>query len=500
MTEQKTPPRLDCCPNEIIESVVVLLAFPDICNLRLVSRLISVKVVQEHFKSFYKKKHVDLTEESLQALQYNTVNKGRLGCLVEELTLVGIVNNTLGLEAILRKKTNSVTEHNGPMFMTTEVRCTDEELTQAQNDLNILKQRTVDQKYLIESALAVDLLATAFTNLANNAKHLPIPNIKLGISIFRQDATTRLPPLQGGSWKLIWNCAAQTLQITTAALARSKLPINELDVYSELPRCAVARDQIIHLLPTSDSPGLAESLKHLKAFSISMSHRIISETEQDRKRLYDPGEHVSYSDVPIYRDIDILRGEARAEENFGGLVELLKLCENVERLDIHQYSLARKKLTQRDMCDTLVLQRLVEGVTLANLKGVRLRGLHVREEDLVKFLRQSRVLGQVVLQEMEIDDEGSWGNVFAALTAGQVDFLFVDDLFEGGKLLYFDGEGDGQPKYPTLDNCRGTNGFVRKGVEDVQREVRYHFAEARPYGSPQAWRWREGRRLAYGPP
>ncbi|WPA95781.1 uncharacterized protein RHO25_000384 [Cercospora beticola] len=158
------------------------------------------------------------------------------------------------------------------------------------------------------------------------------------------------------------------------------------------------------------------------------------------------------------------------------------------------------------MCDEKVLQRVLEVAKLERLEGARLRGMFVRAEDLRQFLGQSKELRQVVLQEMHVT-EGDWKGILHDLTSkrrsnGQadVDCILLDDLFEGGRLMYFAGEEDDEPKCPTLCRTRGKNAFIRRGVEDVQREMQYHFATERMMGSPQAAAWREGRTAVYGPP
>jgi hypothetical protein len=93
-------PSLEDCPNEVIESIVVLLAITDICSLRQSSRTLATKTTQEHFKSYFRTKHVDITGSALQGL-VDITQPGWLGCLIQHLVLVGVVNNTKMLEFIL---------------------------------------------------------------------------------------------------------------------------------------------------------------------------------------------------------------------------------------------------------------------------------------------------------------------------------------------------------------------------------------------------------------
>jgi hypothetical protein len=84
-------PVLNDLPNELFERIVQQLDLFDTCNLRLSSRLLASKATQRHFKSFFRRKHVDLDERSLTNFVHANKPDG-FGCLVEELVLVGLVS------------------------------------------------------------------------------------------------------------------------------------------------------------------------------------------------------------------------------------------------------------------------------------------------------------------------------------------------------------------------------------------------------------------------
>ncbi|GIZ41031.1 hypothetical protein CKM354_000434800 [Cercospora kikuchii] len=514
---QPPTPSLPGLPAEIIESILNRLPLVDICSLRLTNRTLSSKTTQDHFKSYFKTKHVDLTESALRAFNAVTKDPGSLACSVENLVLVGVVYNTLLLERVLEKKSKRVVERMGMMFTASEAKCSEEELDAAARDLEILTRRKREQDELFERGGAALLLGRALENVRMNGKKGMLKKLNLDVVIYREDAEKRLSAEQGGSWKLIWKEAARTLETTLYALSQSRLPLEEMDVFSEVPRCAVARDDVSRAVPGQEGDeeeiveGLRTSFESLKAFSISISHRNIDEREEDRERMEDGADPMTTflqaREAATPRDIEVLRAEAADEQNFEGLARLLQLCEkSVERLDLHQCRLQRSSLHQRDMCDERLLQRILEIAKLERLEGARLRGMFVKADDLRKFLGQSKILRQVVLQEMHVT-EGDWKGILQDLTAekgstgrADVDCILLDDLFERGRLLYFAGEEDDVPKCPTLCRTRGKNAFIRRGVEDVRREMKYHFATERMVGSPQAAAWREGRTAVYGPP
>lgn len=52
--------QLSDLPYEIVEMIVCLLEYQDICNLRLVSRDMDAASTQAHYKSFFVSKEVEL--------------------------------------------------------------------------------------------------------------------------------------------------------------------------------------------------------------------------------------------------------------------------------------------------------------------------------------------------------------------------------------------------------------------------------------------------------
>ena len=99
-------PSLENCPNEVIESIVVLLVLGDICSLRQSSRALASKTTQNHFKSCFLSKHVDITGSALREF-VDVTQRSWLGCLIQNLVLVGVVNNTKALVYIVREGSES---------------------------------------------------------------------------------------------------------------------------------------------------------------------------------------------------------------------------------------------------------------------------------------------------------------------------------------------------------------------------------------------------------
>jgi hypothetical protein len=139
-------PCLQNCPNEVVETIVVLLDLEDVCNLRHTCRALAVKCTQGHFRSFFISKHVDITGSDLREF-VDVTQRGGSGCQIQHLVLVGVVNNTELLESILKEKEQDEDEEDENEEEDDEEESDLEEKDappKAQQDLEILKQRQID--------------------------------------------------------------------------------------------------------------------------------------------------------------------------------------------------------------------------------------------------------------------------------------------------------------------------------------------------------------------
>lgn len=161
-------PCLEDCPPEVIETVVSLLDFGDICRLRLTWRSLAAKSSHLCFKAFFRSKRVLFSEASLGALR-DVTQPGRLGCLLEDLVLVGLAN--------------------GQGMASSEA---DESADEA----------------------PYDLLRHAFRNLKANSKGRELLSLSLQVKLLRNDGAI-IPPFDEWpfAWRRIWRSSARTFRV-----------------------------------------------------------------------------------------------------------------------------------------------------------------------------------------------------------------------------------------------------------------------------------------------
>jgi hypothetical protein len=488
-------PSLEDCPNEVIESIVVLLILGDICSLRQSSRTLASKTTQNHFKSYFLLKHVDITESALQTF-VDVTQPGWLGCLIQNLVLVGVVNNTKALEYIVGEEPESDLEEEG----------NGKKLAKAEQDLEILEQQQTDYEKLHESGTDVSLLSKAFSNIAANSKTGRLLTMSLEVVVYREDAERRLPPLAGGSWRFIWKCAADTFHTAFRSLAASNMQIEKLNIFNDrrLQRCSLA----CYELGSVDfkHKGLAISLASLKSLSLSVSDRVIFQSKKDAERSHDPAEDIDSIDWETSDDeargIADMRAEAADECNFIGLANLLQLSGKLEDLKIHKYRLDMGVLnnSRADLHLERLLHLAAEIDTPPKLRRIELRGLCVREEDLLAFIRRTGARKLFMYQVFM--SSGSFGSIFDYCTsdAACMEELYFNELFEGHLNVYFDGPGQSQIP-PLLSAGPGPSSDIleRMGTE-VKRQITYRSVLGGATGSPTTVQYARQRWIEYGPP
>jgi hypothetical protein len=506
---------LESCPPEIIGSIVQLLDLTDVGNLRLTSRCLRHKATQGQFRSYFRSKRVKVTGPELKSLAIVT-QRGWLGCEINDLTLVGVVNNTETLEEAVLKNPDDPRK----------------------TDLETLQQRRRDYEKLLESGELVHILGNAFKNIAANSSTGKLSSLSLELVVYLSNAKDELAPLAGGHWGPIWQMAAETHRIVFSALKDSNLEINSLNIFNrpDLHRCSIASNELSSIDYAAE--GLITPLRSLESLSISVSERILDITRDDL--LDDESEYEAASEDEEWatsEDDERARGDeerareneqrareeatmqANDERNFTGLASLIQACRNIKHLEIHHYQ-AKWWALARVPYERL-FQRIAALDTLPQLEDCSLRGVSLTEDNLLAFLRRlSSSLRRFEMETVTMTS-GTFGSSFELLTATSssistsafantadavpfpnLQHLYLDTLRVGRDLVLF--IGGGKPRHPTYYNWEASYGgdtLSRQGKEDIKRPIPYLVpTNLPPADSPYLRQWRQDQRRKYGPP
>ncbi|RYC61080.1 hypothetical protein CHU98_g5149 [Xylaria longipes] len=470
---------LESCPAEIVESIVKSLDVTDVGSLRLTSRCLHSKATQRHFSSYFWSKRVKVTSPSLEYFRVLT-QRGSLGCEIRDLTLVGVVNNTKRIEAAVKAHSDDPSQRN----------------------LDIFQKRQQNHQQSLHSGQLLRHLSDAFKNIAANSATGKLHSLSLEVTVYRTDANRELSPASGGSWRLIWQSAAETFRIVFSALQESELQIDNLNIFngSRLHRCSVASNELSNM--NYSGPGLSKTLGSVSSLSISVSDRILDLTPQDAQASGDSADEIDWSDESD-TDLVTFRVYAYNEINFSGLAGLIRACKILKSLHIHQYGVNRRRLDPYlHIPNERLFQRSIATLdTSPPIEECSLCGVFIRESDLLAFLKGiSSSLRRFSMKTVTMTT-GSFRAAFDYIASdiSNLEYLYFDELMIGRDLIHFTGIGE--PRFHTWVGAHGGNTLRREGKE-VKQPIPYHLPTGAPLpvSSPERQIWFQDQRREYGPP
>lgn len=437
-------PCLEDCPTEIVEAISILLDLTDIQSLRQSCKSLATKIAHGHFKSYYRSKRIDLTLHALRAF-VSATQAGRLGCLVEELVLVGLVN-----------------------------------LAEEQNT------GSNPELHLATAKAELDLLSKAFNALTASKKSREFISLSLEVEVV-QDKLRLLPAaVTGEGWKCVWRRAAWTFHITVDALAASRLPLEQLNVFNshQSQSCSLACEELSRAV--FQDQGLATSFASLKSLSISLSDRIIENLPA-----------FDFSQPVKEKDIREAESKATAKSNFVGVATFLELACSLDSLEIHFYWLNTAHFYLRNPYtpNEHLLKQAAKSKNLPKLKQCKLRGIYISDKDLLAFI-QHTATRRLFLQNVAITS-GKFRPVFDYCTgkATGLEELHFDYLLEKHHVLYFPTPSQvGQ----ITGSGKSTTSLQRVG-DEVKHPIIYHYHQGRSQDTPRTRALQLQQRKEYGP-
>ncbi|SCN68682.1 uncharacterized protein FFNC_00036 [Fusarium fujikuroi] len=443
------PLGLESCPEPVVECIVQLLDLDDIRNLRVTCKSLAFKSSQYRFRTFFRSKHINLTVDALRTFAEG-IQAGGLRCLIQHLYLVGIVD-----ECESRKPGRQKDWQEEEMIRTHEV----------------------------------NLLSQAFNGLVKCNKNGSLRLLTLRVAIVRNGEETTLPadsgplvPLQ----KSVWLCTMHTFDTVGSALAASSLRIDGLNIFGEpdIQPPSLACDQI-NAIDGNDS-SFAKSLATLRSLSISLSTRVFAFP----RALQDNKQDVGRS---FKKDAAEVQAEAEDENDLVGLSRFLRLCNQVENLEIDylRIPMCYSALVGHFYYET-ILQRIVELDRLPILKCCKFSGISAKETDLFGFIQRTQV--RELSLEKVILCTGTFRSIFDYCTsrAAGITKLHFDTLYETlhdgryrEKMIFFAGGGKSRIGFPSAS---ATERLDREG-ESVRNSITYYISPQTPIDNPWIPEW-----------
>ncbi|KAF2151119.1 hypothetical protein K461DRAFT_269396 [Myriangium duriaei CBS 260.36] len=240
---------LDSLPPEVVETIVSMLDFADVCALRLTGTLVSAKASQCRFTSWFSRKRIELTSKAQLDDFVRMTERNQVGCLLEHLTLVYVLP-PLGDDA---------------------------ETSKPKQDAQVV----------------VWCLTLAFKNILVHSEHSRLQSLTLKVERDGDDLTdgTWRNPKSFGNKELIWASAAWTFETACLALDTSRLPINQFNIFDGAKRGSLACDQLAKTMNVVEVPM---AMKNLRCLSLSLSERMHNLDSQGFEFVTSANHHIQH--------------------------------------------------------------------------------------------------------------------------------------------------------------------------------------------------------------
>jgi hypothetical protein len=496
-----TTAALDTLTPELFDIVLEGLELEDIRQLRLANKETCSRATQDRFLSSFARKEVNLTRPGLEAFANMTSQGRRLGCLVEHLTLKGVLHDPSILERCLEEGDLTRVLGPGKVWNSSRTRPRDEaEILTARKQFDELKQRQRETEELREAGGDLTLLSQALRDIASHSRN-GLDTLSLKVRIYDAVAVVPKPGSRFGCSRRdeIFQTATRTFSLVALSLRESGLPVRHLEVFGEFPghySCNLPYDTFSQLDWTgSEHHWLL--FQALKTCSLRISDRFMG---PDSETVLEP-DTVSH-DLSLGQELEIDAGHRSA------LLKMLSRCPELETLRITWYRMSSQRDTRTWRYrsggpQSTTRQHFMRDLALAspfpNLHTLHLGGLNLRAKDLLAFVQNH----ESTLREFSLHNikavNGRFAPLFALLARPdtQMQRIQLEDL----------REDDAPVRYKTHQKSRFTqlsgdaldsDNIIERWGEDAKMQIEYTTRRGRHLSTPEGYLANERRRMEFG--
>ncbi|OQO01326.1 hypothetical protein B0A48_12881 [Cryoendolithus antarcticus] len=185
-------------------------------------------------------------------------------------------------------------------------------------------------------------------------------------------------------------CAISTERIVAQAVKASAIPIETVDLYGSISRCAMSFHRIEHF-------GAVLEISTLKSLVLFVT---------SNEKLEDGGCHIDHSHI---------------------ISALLSQLSRLERLDLRWCNARRTDLTGADLVDRLFFAD-VAPLSFTSLNGLSLKGIYTTSTNLLTFLQRHVQLRILCLERVKLLD-GTFDPIFGHMSdIMELDSFYMCDL------------------------------------------------------------------------
>jgi hypothetical protein len=215
-----TTATLDTLTPELFDIVLETLQLEDIRQLRLANKETCSRATQDRFLSSFARKEVKLTRSGLEAFAHVTSQGSRLGCLVRNLTLKGVLHDPSVLENRLEKGDLTRVLGPGKVWNPSRTRPRNEaEIVTARKQFDEIRQCQAESKELREAGNDLVLLSEALRDIVSHSRK-GLDTLSLKVMIYDGVAVVPEPGRRLGCLHRdeIFRTAAKTFSLAALSL------------------------------------------------------------------------------------------------------------------------------------------------------------------------------------------------------------------------------------------------------------------------------------------
>lgn len=293
----------------------------------------------------------------------------------------------------------------------------------------------------------------------------------------------RLGEFDRECWPRAFLTAAQAYRVVMDAISSATHDISSLRIFTNTGACSVV--SLVLAEPISDTQPYL-SLKSL-GLSFSANIRNRPSGKDDPSMLVRTRGEIDEASRRMFSE------KSKTGKRNGGngmALQLLRHCNNLEKLDLHFCHVPVPELEQEQYAEDFA--RMVKGTSLRDLKYVAIRGLYVKEPSLLQFLQKSPNIQKLKADYVHLT-KGQWQPVISHLYEMlQLEEVKLGSLMQHGSMvdLTFEGEEDEEEDsihhidflHETLLNAR----TLRK--DDLSRNLVLAAQKDCFFGSPEVSR------------
>lgn len=300
--------------------------------------------------------------------------------------------------------------------------------------------------------------------------HQQLPNGCLKHMSIRLRADNQL---RGWDWRRAWRVSACGWAVLIRSLTESGLFIHELEAFVNSPG-SISLDLVY---PSVPSTALARCFSRVRSLDLSLSP---SPEDAYHDRLEDISDDSSEDETD-----DNIQSVERSQEYCNRLCEFVNLCQDLQHLGLHWYSLSYEDSTPL-IEQQKVFDYVVRRCTMSNLRSVSLKGIHTTHASLLQLAEKSQ------LRSVEMDYTFLKGNdtfrAFFDHITPNLESVKLSHLFEE-VLIKFE---DGDLRQPSQE-------WMKEGASSRQ-PLKYHQCWRPPNGELEVMQELGRQRREYGPP